>query len=61
MVCNGHIDIACLEPCSGAFSLEMMTFLYSVVREMGNSVSVAVKGLHPPAGRGNDSRNDEVK
>lgn len=28
---------------------------------MGNSVSVAVKGLQPPAGRGNDSRNEEVK
>ena len=28
---------------------------------MGVSVSVAVKGLHPPAGRGNDSRNEEVK
>ena len=28
---------------------------------MGDSVSVAVKGLHPPTGRGNDSRNEEVK
>lgn len=38
-----------------------LTSLYSVIREMGDSVSVAVKGLHPPAGRGNDSRNEEVK